>query len=415
MTNAAEIIQFPRREDVDRPEPERSGRGPQVEDGYTRIANELLEQVMAAPLTLREMRVVMAVIRLTYGWNRKQARVTAGLLAKLTGLPSTKASQALAALVAKKVVIRHGGSRSAVSFNKYADQWDLSEPERKTPPPKQAKGDTHQTGNDDPKRGDSYQNGKSQCYQNGNASKDRKDNLLPNGSKNVDANTSSAKRRLWGEPIDHELAEWMAGIVDALPGGSEKRNLTRWANTFRLMREQDGREPEHIKRLFDWASQDSFWQSNILSPTKLRKQWKALAIQFNNRRKGGSHADRSGFDEKRANQDRIAAMLADPNDSSWIDGLFEEEEPTAGVGEPSVHATGGDLSQDVENVVLDGSDVTAGQAGGRCFDGEVVGTADPAEPGRCSGTHQSRGERVASECGTPDCELETATGGLWDA
>lgn len=387
-----------------------------MEDGYTRIANELLEQVMAAPLTLREMRVVMAVIRLTYGWNRKQARVTGGLLGKLTGLPSTKASQALAALVAKNVVLRHGGSRSAVSLNKHADQWDLAAPERKTPPPKQAKPDTHQTGNDDPKRGDSYQNGKSECYQNGNASKDRKDNLLPSGSKNVDANTSSAKRRVWGEPIDHELAEWMAGIVDALPGGSEKRNLTRWANTFRLMREQDGREPEHIKRLFAWASQDSFWQSNILSPTKLRKQWKALAIQFNNRRKGGSHADRSGFDEKRANQDQIAAMLSDPNDTSWIEGLFPDEESgDLGAGQPGVHTAGSDLSEDMAECIFDAGHGEAGEAGSGYIDGEVVSAADTAEPGCSAGADQGRGQRVAAECGTPDCELETATGGLWDA
>ncbi len=387
-----------------------------MEDGYTRIANELLEQVMSAPLTLREMRVVMAVIRLTYGWNRKQARVTGGLLAKLTGLPATKASQALSALVAKRVIIRHGGSRSAVSFNKHADQWGLSEPERKTPPPKQARPDTHQTGNDDPKRGDSYQNGKSECYQNGNASKDRKDNLLPSGSKNVDANPSSAKRRVWGEPIDHELAEWMAGIVDALPGGSEKRNLTRWAHTLRLMREQDGREPEHIKRLFAWASQDSFWQSNILSPTKLRKQWKALAIQFNNRRTGASHANRSGADAKRTDKDRIAAMLSDPNDTSWIEGLFPDEESgNLGAGQPGVHAPGSDLSEDVAERVFDGGHGEVGEAGSGDIDGEVVRTADAAEPGCGTGANQGRGQRVAAECGAPDCELETAAGGFWHA
>lgn len=177
MPDTAQIFQFPeRRDDAQAPGPERSGRSPQVEDGFTRIANELLEEVMAAPLTLREMRTVLAIIRLTYGWNRKQARVTGGLLAKLTGMPATKVSQTLSSLVEKNVIIRHGGSRSPVSLNKHADQWAVERKERKTPPPKQAKqGENNQTGQGEPKGYDSNQNGKSESYQNGNASKDMKD------------------------------------------------------------------------------------------------------------------------------------------------------------------------------------------------------------------------------------------------
>lgn len=221
MTNTAEIIQFPRREDVDRPDPEHSGRGPQVEDGYTRIANELLEQVMAAPLTLREMRVVMAVIRLTYGWNRKQARIPGGLLAKLTGMPATKASKAMAALVAKNVVIRHGGSRSPVSLNKHADQWVLATPERKTPPPKQAKSaEIDQTGQSEPKGYDSYQNGKSECYQNGNASKDRKDKPLlttfEGGSDSTSKKTKpvAAKKTAKAKPTTLDLTNLPNGVSE---------------------------------------------------------------------------------------------------------------------------------------------------------------------------------------------------------
>ncbi|MGP4870955.1 replication protein, partial [Klebsiella pneumoniae] len=37
-----------------------------IDDGYTRIANELLEAVMAADLTARQLKVVLAVIRKTY-------------------------------------------------------------------------------------------------------------------------------------------------------------------------------------------------------------------------------------------------------------------------------------------------------------------------------------------------------------
>lgn len=41
-----------------------------IDDGYTRIANELLEAVMAADLTARQLKVVLAVIRKTYGFGK---------------------------------------------------------------------------------------------------------------------------------------------------------------------------------------------------------------------------------------------------------------------------------------------------------------------------------------------------------
>ncbi|OED41232.1 hypothetical protein AB833_10080 [Chromatiales bacterium (ex Bugula neritina AB1)] len=43
---------------------------PQIVDGYTRIANELLDALIRSGLTKRELRVVLVVIRQTYGYNR---------------------------------------------------------------------------------------------------------------------------------------------------------------------------------------------------------------------------------------------------------------------------------------------------------------------------------------------------------
>jgi len=173
------VLKFPERPHEQPQEesqaPAETPKGPQVEDGYTRIANELLEQVMAAPFTLREMRVVMAVIRLTYGWNRKQARVTRGLLAKLTGMPETIASKTMAALVAKNVVIRHGGSRSPVSLNKHAGTWSLKPQQRVVPPAKGAKGECEQSDDQEPKQSQREQNALTEREQNALASKDTKD------------------------------------------------------------------------------------------------------------------------------------------------------------------------------------------------------------------------------------------------
>lgn len=42
-----------------------------LDDGYTRIANELLEAVMLAGLSQHQLLVFMAVMRKTYGFNKK--------------------------------------------------------------------------------------------------------------------------------------------------------------------------------------------------------------------------------------------------------------------------------------------------------------------------------------------------------
>ncbi len=65
MANTAEIFNFP--------VPDAAQKEPRVadlDDGYTRIANELLEAVMLAGLTQHQLLVFLAVMRKTYGFNK---------------------------------------------------------------------------------------------------------------------------------------------------------------------------------------------------------------------------------------------------------------------------------------------------------------------------------------------------------
>ena len=58
-------------------------------------------------------------------------------------------------------------------------------------------------------------------------------------------------------------------------------DFNTWANAIRLMREKDGKSLDEISALWSWANNDSFWQSNILSPDKLRKKWDQLMLKKN--------------------------------------------------------------------------------------------------------------------------------------
>lgn len=59
---------------------------PQLEDGFTRIANEILETTAAAKLTGTQYAIVLCVWRYTYGFNRKCCSLSISFIGKATGM-----------------------------------------------------------------------------------------------------------------------------------------------------------------------------------------------------------------------------------------------------------------------------------------------------------------------------------------
>jgi hypothetical protein len=43
---------------------------------------------------------------------------------------------------------------------------------------------------------------------------------------------------------------------------------------------RDNRKPERVETVIRWCQCDSFWKSNILSTSKLRKQFDALEVKM---------------------------------------------------------------------------------------------------------------------------------------
>lgn len=85
------------------------------------------------------------------------------------------------------------------------------------------------------------------------------------------------KRRFTEE--DRTCANYLFGRVLAVLPTAKPPNWDAWSDDVRLMREIDKHEHREICELFSWASKDSFWCRNILSPSKLREKWDQLAIQ----------------------------------------------------------------------------------------------------------------------------------------
>ena len=73
---------------------------PQLENGYTRLANELLEALSCAGLPgARHYEVMLAMIRLIYGYNRTEDRIASSQVAAMTGLDVRNVRSLLSDLV----------------------------------------------------------------------------------------------------------------------------------------------------------------------------------------------------------------------------------------------------------------------------------------------------------------------------
>lgn len=81
------------------------------------------------------------------------------------------------------------------------------------------------------------------------------------------------------EEADRRLAQWMLDRIRLLNPQHGEPNWRRWCREIRLLRERDHRTRREICQLFAWANNDRFWQTNILSPGKLRQQWDTLVLK----------------------------------------------------------------------------------------------------------------------------------------
>ena len=93
---------------------------PQLQDGYTRIANELLEALCYLHLSGNEWSFIHALIRKTYGYNKKEDWITNTQIMEATGLVKERVSEAKKKLLARGVITEN---RNKISLNKNYEAW----------------------------------------------------------------------------------------------------------------------------------------------------------------------------------------------------------------------------------------------------------------------------------------------------
>ncbi|EFN5456171.1 replication protein [Escherichia coli] len=118
MTNTAKILNFGRGNFA-----EQELRVADIDDGYTRFANELLEAIASADLTARQLKVMLAYVRKTYGFNKKTDRIADEQISQLTGLSRQNVNKAKKELISMNCLFMDGNK---IGVNREVSAWKFS-------------------------------------------------------------------------------------------------------------------------------------------------------------------------------------------------------------------------------------------------------------------------------------------------
>ncbi|NCI06462.1 replication protein [Cronobacter sakazakii] len=98
----------------------------ELEDGYAKLSNMLLEAYAGADLSKRQFKVLLAILRKTYGWNKPMDRISDSQISEIAKLPVKRCNEAKLELVRMGLIKQQGGMFGP---NKNIDEWRIPQNE----------------------------------------------------------------------------------------------------------------------------------------------------------------------------------------------------------------------------------------------------------------------------------------------
>lgn len=99
---------------------------PQTEDGFTKIANEIMDALCRIRIPGEEMQVLNSILRKTYGWGKCEDAISLSQFVEMTGMLKPHIIKSIRGLLLKKVItVTENGNAfvKVYKFNKDYDQW----------------------------------------------------------------------------------------------------------------------------------------------------------------------------------------------------------------------------------------------------------------------------------------------------
>lgn len=263
------------------------------DDGFTRIANLILEALALVKLNATQIGICLFLLRRTYGWNRGEDAISLGDFAAACGTSKAYISRQLADLLQKNIIRRlfyAPGKTPVYAFASSIASWNdacidlqaLSDNAEQGIYECSLEGLSDQTTEDCRGLSDRTSYGLSnqtRVVLSDQTTLNHAQIVAEPGIepvRNTIVKTKKEKEVYSADSMQYQLAELLlVKILEHLPG-FKRPDLQKWARGMDAILRLDKRPAEEVKAVILFAQGDSFWQANILSADKLRKHYDRL-------------------------------------------------------------------------------------------------------------------------------------------
>ncbi|MDO4536263.1 MAG: hypothetical protein Q4B63_10710 [Clostridium perfringens] len=107
-------------------------------------------------------------------------------------------------------------------------------------------------------------------------------NMLNSNSKKELLKRNTKKNLFVENSNEMMLSKLLFSLMQNNNPNVRKPDFQRWSKEFDSILRIDKRNVEEVKKVIGWSQRDLFWKSNILSPSKLRKQYDSLVLKMKN-------------------------------------------------------------------------------------------------------------------------------------
>lgn len=106
-------------------------------------------------------------------------------------------------------------------------------------------------------------------------------NQNPTPSSSSSSSSSKKNKDYSPDSSEFQLSDLLLSYIYERNKNFKEPNMQEWSLCIDRMIRLDKRDPTQIERVIVWCQQDEFWQNNILSTDKLRKQYDKLFMKMN--------------------------------------------------------------------------------------------------------------------------------------
>lgn len=222
----------------------------------TPIIHELVEKLAHTRLSGYENNIIWAVIRMTYGWHKKEDWISGSQLSKLTRILPNHCLSTVHKLVLKNILIKNG---LKIGLNKNTKTWLVPESvvlESVVP--------------------ESVRSSTQIRTQPVLRSVHTKEIITKEiNTKEIIVDNKKFKE----DSQEYILAKLLSDLIRKNNEKAKTPNLQNWAADIDKMLRIDGHSFTEIQTIIYWSQQDTFWLQNILSASKLREKFSSLWIK----------------------------------------------------------------------------------------------------------------------------------------